>query len=230
MFWGTSGYLILLAISLVFILARKHTEARGKMMALYSVLILIGVIYNPIVAYVGTQKFMSEDTAAYLRVFYLLPLMSVIAYAVTEYYMERWAEEAPKKKALVLLLLCITIIIAGQLYNRSMYVKAENIYKISEDALEISDMIQADKTEDKARIVLPQEENLWYGIRQYTGDIIIAGHTEDFDSRRTLREYEESKDFSYVVIEKESEKEKLLIKRGYTKLGESTSYLVYKKQ
>jgi hypothetical protein len=91
-------------------------------------------------------------------------------------------------------------------------------------------MIQADKTEDKARIVLPQEENLWYGIRQYTGDIIIAGHTEDFDSRRTLREYEESKDFSYVVIEKESEKEKLLIKRGYTKLGESTSYLVYKKQ
>jgi hypothetical protein len=228
-FWGSSGYFILLAISLIFILARKNTESRGKIMALYSVLILFGVIYNPVVAAVAAGRFMSEDVAAYMRIFYLLPLMSVIAYAITEYYAEQWADKGRREKVTAAVIICITIILSGQLYSKDMYVKADNIYKISQDALEISDIIQEDKTDDKARAVLPSDENICYGVRQYTDEIIVAGYTEEFDSNRSFKEYEESRDFSYVVIEKDSTMDSILEKNGYTRLGESDSYLVYKK-
>ena len=54
-------------------------------MAVYSILVLLLVIYNPLVAPLGL-RFFAEDRWAYMRIFYLLPLMPVIAYAVTDYY------------------------------------------------------------------------------------------------------------------------------------------------
>ena len=76
-FWGDSSYMVLLTMSLIMILWNKKKNTRGKIMAVYSILVLLLVIYNPLVAPLGL-RFFAEDRWAYMRIFYLLPLMPVI--------------------------------------------------------------------------------------------------------------------------------------------------------
>uniref|UniRef100_UPI003FEE0EA3 hypothetical protein n=1 Tax=Roseburia sp. TaxID=2049040 RepID=UPI003FEE0EA3 len=229
-FWGTSGYVVLFAISIFFILFSRDMESRGRFMAIYSVLVFVCVICNPLLGLIATEKFMSDDAYAYLRIFYVLPLMSVIAYAITEFYTRSVKQEdGTKKKAFMAVILAVTVMIAGQLYGSSMYVKAENLYKISQDAIEISDIIENDCGGETARALVPRDENISYGIRQYTGNIIIPGYSDEITNRKTLETFEEQKDFTYIVAEKNETTEKLLERYGYVRTGETSGYAVYKK-
>ena len=229
-FWGTSGYVVLLARSLCYILLEKNGDSRGKMMALYSVLVFVVVICNPVIGNIATQKFMSDDVYAYLRIFYVLPLMSVIAYAAAGFYTKEVPADASRRKKLLLAaIICITIIISGKLYDSGMYVKAENLYKISEDALEIYDVIEGDCKGETVRVLLPNEEAISCGIRQYTDKIIIPAYSDAFSDAESLAELEKEKEFSYVVIPKEIRKMAVLEESGYTMTGETYGYAVYKK-
>lgn len=229
-FWGTSGYVVLLALSLCYILLEKNGDSRGKTMALYSVLVFVVVICNPVIGKIATQKFMSDDVYAYLRIFYVLPLMSVIAYAAAGFYTKEVPADASRRKKLLLAaIICITIIISGKLYDSGMYVKAENLYKISEDALEIYDVIEEDCKGETVRALLPNEEAISCGIRQYTDKIIIPAYSDAFSDAESLAELEKEKEFSYVVIPKEIGKMAVLEESGYTMTGETYGYAVYKK-
>lgn len=229
-FWGTSGYVVLLALSLCYILLEKNGDSRGKTMALYSVFVFVFVICNPLIGKIATQKFMSDDAYAYLRIFYVLPLMSVIAYAAAGFYIKEVpADASHRKKLLLAAVICITIIISGKLYDSGMYVKAENLYKISEDALEIYDVIEEDCKGETVRVLLPNEEAISCGIRQYTDKIIIPAYSDAFSDAESLAELEKEKEFSYVVIPKEIGKMAVLEESGYTMTGETYGYAVYKK-
>ena len=65
--------------------------------------------------------------------------------------------------------------LCGAAYGSNMYIKADNIYKIDDQALTISQSILEHSENRKVRAILPNNENIVYGIRQYTGDIVVAG-------------------------------------------------------
>ncbi len=229
-FWGTSGYVVLLALSLCYILLGKNGDSRGKTMALYSVFVFVFVICNPLIGKTATQKFMSDDAYAYLRIFYVLPLMSVIAYGAGVFYTKEVPVDVSRgKKLLLAAVICITIVISGKLYDSGMYVKAENLYKISEDALEIYDLIEEDCKGETVRALLPDEEAIACGIRQYTDKIIIPAYSDAFSDAKSLAALEEEKEFSYVVIPKEIGKMAVLEESGYVLTGETYGYVLYKK-
>ena len=103
-------------------------------MAVYSILVLLLVIYNPLVAPLGL-RFFAEDRWAYMRIFYLLPLMPVIAYAVTDYYADTIdITEKKERKIKFLCVICVIIMLCGAAYGSNMYIKADNIYKIDDQA------------------------------------------------------------------------------------------------
>lgn len=230
-FWGSSGYMVLLAVSIFYILLRKERHRRGTLMAVYSVLVFVCVICNPLLGLIATQKFMSDDAYAYLRIFYVLPLMSVIAYAITEFYTEQVPAQAKTgKKVLIAAILAVLVMMAGQLYDSSMYVKAENVYKISEDALEICEIIREDHGAGQTRALVPGDEDIAYGIRQYTGDIVIPAYSDDIHDTETLKRLEEEKNFVYVALKKEITRNAVLEENGYVPVGETFEYVVYRKQ
>ena len=112
-FWGDSSYMVLLTMSLIMILWNKKKNTRGKIMAVYSILVLLLVIYNPLVAPLGL-RFFAEDRWAYMRIFYLLPLMPVIAYAVTDYYADTIdITEKKERKIKFLCVICVIIMLCG---------------------------------------------------------------------------------------------------------------------
>lgn len=229
-FWGDSSYMVLLTISLIMILWNKKKNQRGKTMAVYSIMVLILIIYNPFVAPIGLH-FFSEDRWAYMRIFYLLPLMPVIAYALTDYYADEVdCTEKVGKKIKFLAIICITVIICGRTFDSSMYIKAQNVYKIDQQALEIGETILEDSKEQKVQILLPENDNIIYGIRQYTGNIIIAGSSDGIKDSESLEGAEENYDFQYIVIRKDKFLLRMLEQHSYQYLAATEDYYIMGKE
>ena len=107
------------------------------------------------------------------------------------------------------------------------------IYKIDGEALEISEVVlaerEAGKQEEKARILAPNVDDITYGIRQYTGNIVIAGFSDDFKDEDTLVTLEENKDFEYVVIGKSKRLNDILKQYHYKQIAETETYHIWKK-
>ena len=228
-FWEGSGYLILLVLA-VFLILREKEEQRGRRIAFYTILCFIFIVYNPILGNLAVAHFM-EDERAYLRIFYLLPLMSVIAYAMADYYTKNTAkDDSVRKKLLLVLIMSSLIVISGALFPESMYLRAENIYKIDSEALEVGRIIEEDAKGEKTRALLPNDENLTYGIRQYTGNIVIAGYSDAFKDEATLRELTDTLDFTYLVICKERALVDCLeLSEEYQYLVSTEEHFIYKR-
>lgn len=233
LFWEESGYAILLVISFLWILLNKKRNDRAKNMAVYSILVLVFVIYNPIVAPIG-MKFFSDAQTAYLRIFYLLPLMTILAYAAADYYADKVdVTDRVSRKLKYAVIMCIVIVMAGSLYDAGMYRDVENIYKIDGEALEISEIILAEEnagqTGEKARILAPNVDDITYGIRQYTGKIVIAGFSDHFKDEETLLMLEENHDFDYVIIQKSKYLKDILEQHDYKQIADTDTYYILKK-
>ena len=229
-FWKDSDYFLLLMLSVVFVLVTKEGEKRGKRLVIYTILVLVFVILNPIVARIGL-RFFGEDKYAYMRIYYLVPLMTLIPYAGTEFYtLHVKRNDKRSKKMLYALILCITIVMCGKTYDSTMYRDATNIYKIDQNALEISDMINEDCNEAQVRIYAPSTTDIHYGIRQYAGNIIIAGDSMTISTPSTLQEVIGGTDLDYIVLAQESNVNRYITQKGFEQLGESGEYIVYKKK
>ncbi len=229
LFWTDSAYMILMAISLIWILTRKNEDVRAKCMAVYSALAFLFVICNPIIAPLGLY-FFGEDKYAYLRIFYLVPLMSIIAYSGTSFYTEYVKRtDRTAKKAVYAAVIVITLILCGSLYDSTMYRKAENIYKIDQDALEISEIINEDSGNERVYVLLPGADDIVYGVRQYTERIIVAGNSDEVTDRESLAGAQESKAFEYLVIDKEKEELLAADMVDFYRLDETEHYVIYKK-
>ena len=233
LFWEESGYAILLVISLMWILLNKKRNERAKNLAVYSILVLLLVIYNPIVAPIG-MRFFSDAETAYLRIFYLLPLMTILAYAAADYYADKVdVTDRFSKKIKYAVIMCVIIVMAGSLYDSGMYRDVENIYKIDNEALEISEIIlsrqETEQADEKARILAPNVDDITYGIRQYTGKIVIAGFSDYFKDEETLLSLEENKDFEYVIIQKSKYLNDILEQHHYERIADTKTYYILKK-
>lgn len=227
-FWKDSDYFLLMIISIVFILINRKVEIRGKRMAIYTIFILLFVIWNPIIARMGL-RFFGEDKYAFMRIYYLIPLMSLIAYGGTEAYTTYVAKhDSGKRKFVFAVIICLTVALSGGLYENTMYRKATNIYKIDQNALEISDMINDDCDKKQVTIYAPSVTDIHYGIRQYAGNIVIAGDSATVADKEMLKNIVAEKAPDYIVITEESDLSDFIMEDDFQWLGESGEYIVYK--
>jgi hypothetical protein len=204
-------------------------DKREKTVAVYSILVFLLIIDNPVIAPLGL-RFFGEDLRSYLRIYYLLPLMTIIACGLTEFYVTQVKPtDGNRKKMIYIAVLVITVIISGKTYDRSMYIKPDNIYKINQEALEISKIIDKDSEGTRVRVLLPNSQEIVYGIRQYTGKVVVAGFSDTIQNKSTLQEMETQCDFQYVVLDTDDKTDILLQFFQYEDIGQTESYTVYKR-
>lgn len=227
-FWSSSGYMVLYVISLIWLLMLKKEEKRAKWMAFYSALCWILIVYNPILAEIAVAKFM-EDGQAYLRICYLMPVMTIIAYAATSFFVENVKKEDSRKKHVIWIsAICGAVVLSGEFFSSDMFLKAENVYKIDNEALKIADIILEEYEDEQIRVLLPEDENLTYGIRQYTNGIVFAGFLEEMENYTTLKKHEMEKEYSYLVIGREQPTVNIIEKKAYQRVGATENYYVYR--
>jgi hypothetical protein len=204
-------------------------DKREKTVAVYSILVFLLIIDNPVIAPLGL-RFFGEDLRSYLRIYYLLPLMTVIACGLTEFYViQVKPTDGNRKKMIYIAVLVITVIISGKTYDKSMYIKPDNIYKINQEALEISEIIDKDSERMRVGVLLPNSQEIVYGIRQYTGTVVVAGFSDTIHNKSTLQEMETQCDFQYVVLNTDDKTDILLQSFQYEDIGKTESYTVYKR-
>jgi hypothetical protein len=109
-----------------------------------------------------------------------------------------------------------------------MYQKASNIYKIDEDALQVSDIIRADCAGEHVVAWVPGVYDLVYGIRQYMGCIEIGGDSNTLEDEEMLLQTMEEQEFSYLVLSKGTDVLAVPLAEYFTLTGESDNYEIYK--
>lgn len=157
---GRSGafHWILYCVALIYcFFCTKRTR---KIIAFPSILILL-FFFNPIFyKYIGTRFLQG----IYWRLMWMLPMVFIIAFSFTDIiYKCRGSALRP----ILVFVVAICIICTGKkIFGIETYTEKENNYKISQAAIEISDLVQSNLLDWKETIIVPNE--LLCDIRQYS--------------------------------------------------------------
>lgn len=251
MFWRQSGFLVLFFMALIYIVFGVKEKKNKTLLAGYSGLIL-AVIYNPIIYFVAAiwlsggiyaiKQYMENGMSNGVRLFYTLPITFVIAYAMVELVnriKNIW------KKRILILFICLIIMGSGKNvysngeYTNGGYVKAENIYKLPQEVLDISDVITESTAENEECKVLISNDLIVY-IRQYNSDICMPYGRGDVNteiarefSAGTIQESDlitflDEEQCNYVVVNMYPEIAAVLEQNGYEMIGETERHMVFK--
>ena len=75
--------------------------------------------FLPIVAPIG-MRFFSDAATAYLRIFYLLPMITILAYAAADYYADMVNNtDRVSRKLKYAVIMCVIIVMCGSLYDEN---------------------------------------------------------------------------------------------------------------
>lgn len=166
-YYGESAYLTLYLVSFVLLLVVDKNKTNKKVFIGQALIVSI-IYWCPITAYIIANYCIELDT--YWRMFWLLPSTIMMAYAFVKIIQRK---EALSQRILMVITLCIVIMMSGTcIYNETNFQKANNLYKISQEAVAICDLIKEDAksigVEDYG-VIVPNE--LIHEIKQYDGKI-----------------------------------------------------------
>ncbi len=166
-FWGTGMYITLFFIAIIYILALEKDKKKQSLF-LGNILIFAGVYLFPLSAYIIMKYCIGYGV--YWRMYWLLPVTVMIAYALTSIIFK--ADARWKKALLTILTLGMLVLNGNTMYNEANFTEAPNPYKLNQDVLAVCDAIEADAAEqgitDIRAIVF---NTLVTGIRQYDANI-----------------------------------------------------------
>lgn len=182
---GDSLYLAAFAVSLVLLGYRdvKRNQGKNGKKALTAVLFAIIFIFNEF-AYRIVGKL--TDATTYYRFFWMLPVLFVTAYVVTQAVTSGMMSDAAsgaasgkaKKGQAVLaaaaLVLCLAAGANFFFLNRANFNRPKNIYGLDPEVLTVADEIMADWDNEKEQPVAAFNMYLQYQVRTYEPRIVWA--------------------------------------------------------
>lgn len=164
--YGGTGFLTLLFLFSLLYLFFTEKDKRIRAVLIYTPLTLLFLFFFPIFRKVFVR--LMEDGTTYYRVLWLIPLGIVIVYAaikLTGSVFERWGRVAA---AVCLGAGIVLIALGGKYVYASQHMsKAENLYHLPQEVVEICDLIAPE--EGRIWAVFPTD--LVYFVRQYDSNI-----------------------------------------------------------
>lgn len=248
MFWANSSYNPIYAICfiLVFFLFNKNKKALNSL-GIYSLLILVLIAYNPIIAYV-LLNYIIDDVGVPIRIFLLLPLYAVMSFVFTELV---YRTKHKYKQIAVLCVLLVLIIMSGRsFYENGDFKIPTNIYKIDQEVIEVNDIIEKNY-EDSGSISLVyqtdgtdmlsywarRDDNLSEGLRQYNARLeflhefydMQTYEQEGIDGIKNYLNVINDIDYQYVITEKRTDFNNDMQLIGFINVGETENFAVYRR-
>lgn len=235
LYFGDGWYFYFLVAAVLYVLVRKRARKHAGFFA-YTVVALLLLIFNPIIAMVA-EKMM--EGSVYWRVFWTLPLLPLVAYAVTDVVWER-------KEWWMRLFACVMfagMIFAGGkwIYTSENYTKAENTYKVPDQAAGVCGLILEDGARGRA-IVHP---DLITYIRQYSADVTMLYGRKGYSEKivpviealqqqtidvEYLEQTAESYECVYIVVKADADFTSAPQEIGWDLLGDTGMYCVYSRK
>ena len=232
-FGGTGYYTILFVLSLIY-LGFAEEDKRVKTILVYIPAIMLLLFFIPVFYMLYNQL----DNGTYYRILWLMPMTVVIAYA--------GCKVIGHHIRLGVIIGCIVLAISGTYVYASQHIsKAENLYHLPQETIEICDMIKPEGDEERVWALVPAEQV--HFIRQYTTEIQLPFGRENLvvtwggvhhPLYSLLQEevipVDELSKLSieyfcnYIVLLKTMEVEGDMEEYGIELIGETENYLVYR--
>lgn len=171
---GSGAYftLFFIAMIIIFFYGRESKKAGSRdsydtriIFALYFPLLAFLMIINPLIA---GPIMIGIDSFVYWRAFWIIPITIIIAIAMALFVMK--VPRGSQRRLAVIACVAVIAVSGSLIYNAENYKKAENIYKLPEEAIAVCLMIRAD-TPDYASVAVPTA--LSPHIRQYDASIYM---------------------------------------------------------
>lgn len=186
MYWGNWRIFLLFAAALLLLLGwKKLGEYRKGLLVLLAALLIMA--FNPFAKYFWSKVMQGH---LYWRMFWILPVVPVMAFVMTGLLQRK----AAWKKLLLGILVVAAIAACGEnVYTNGNFTKAENRFKLPQEAVMAADYMLTEDGETKA--IVP--EALFCYIRQYSSKISllygrdILGFTSPVKNKQYHKVYEE---------------------------------------
>lgn len=168
-FKGSGMYIALFFVAILYIYLKEDNKKIKSFLVYFPIIILL-VTLNPIFNKIVGKIF---TASVYWRVYWMLPLGVVIAYAAVRFIN---SENEKSKKVIATIGIIITIMMSGKLiYNKENYIQVSNLYKVPDEVLEVVEVIRQGKEEKKKALT---SEQLVAYIRQVDASIELAYRRE----------------------------------------------------
>ncbi len=229
---GTGYYSILFLASLIYL---WYTEEDKRLR--YMLVYIPGVIQLLFFVPYFYMLYNKLDAGTYYRILWLLPMTVVIAYSACRVLGRH--TRAGLILAVLLLLLSGTCV-----YQSSNLSKAENLYHLPQETIDICDMIRPAKGAERVWAAFPPEEVHY--VRQYTTTIQMPfgrdNLVEEWGNEKhplfllyqqetiPAREFAEASTESlcnYAILLKSKKIDGSLTDHQFKKIGETEHYLIY---
>lgn len=156
--YGGTGYYTILFLAALLYLGFKEEDKRIRILLIYIPTVLQGLFFMPYFYAIYNKL----DEGTYYRILWLIPMSVVIAYSGCRLI----GRHSKTGIALAVLLL----VISGTSVYRNVYMtRAENLYHLPQETIEICDMIKPAEGEERVWAAFPAEQVHY--VRQYTTDI-----------------------------------------------------------
>lgn len=166
---GAGMQMALFFACLVYLIVSKKESSKRYLFLGYTIL-FFAICFFPVTAQIIMDVCIGRNV--YWRMFWLLPCTIVIAYTAAVVISRM--EGKIKRYGLLVFMLLIVIMTGTNVYNGTIFNKKQNYYKLSQDAIDICDMIEQDAAANGiTHKKLITENNLIESIRQYDADILM---------------------------------------------------------
>jgi len=236
---GSGAYTIVFLASLLYIYVYERNE-KNRTLLYHFPIFLMAIIFNPAIAYVVISVIKIN---VYWRVFWILPVTVVCAYAATGIIINI---SEKRKKFVAVTLLVLIISIGGKLIiNKENYQKSTNWYKVPTQTIEVCEILEGD-SEGEILVIAPTELATY--IRQYDAHIKLVYGREgnvnysDNTYRKALSNLMSSSELdvdsismylkkiecNYLVFRKDVTLSDSLESYGYQYVSSTESYNIYR--
>lgn len=171
-YYTEQGSYYILYLAAILFLVIKGTKLERRMFIPGAILLLLSV-YNPVFPVVLNHFF--DVNKEYYRFFWIAPVIVVVPYVCTKILFMLTDQT---KRYLALGIFVIVFCVSGKFIYSNGYVRAENEYKISNDLIQISEIIHRDSEHDYPRVLMEYHYNM--EMRQYDPTILLTIDREDY--------------------------------------------------
>ena len=165
------AFLLLYVLGIMYILAKGDEQERQ--IFLPSAILLIFTVYNPVSPMILDKIF--DVSSEYYRFFWIAPVIILVPFVVTKLLK---SVVSHKEKVIVITFLCIAGIFSGYFLYDSGIKVADNIYKIPDELVEISEIIHNDDGKEYSKAFFEYDYNM--EIRQYDAKMLLTIDREEY--------------------------------------------------
>ncbi len=166
-----TGYFVMYLLAVMYILIKG--SRRERELFLWPSAVLVLTVYNPVVPLIIDKLF--DISSEYYRLFWIAPVIVLVPYAGAKIISE---ERTLRRRIAAGILVAVMFILGGNFVYAKGFLLSENIYRIPDELIEISDIIHNDSDSEYTRVFFEYEYNM--EIRQYDPKILLCIDREDY--------------------------------------------------